>query len=53
MEKELAQSDLPVWKKSQKPPENAVFQKSDILDVQYGKIPLTQKCLYSRRDWRD
>ena len=30
VKKELAQSAIPVMKKSQKPPENTVFQKSDI-----------------------
>ena len=30
IKKELAQSDLPVWRKIKKPPENTVFQKSDI-----------------------
>ena len=33
MEKDLAQSDLPVMRKIQKRPENTVFHKSDIFGV--------------------
>ena len=36
MEKELAQSDLPVRRKIQKKTENTVFHKSDIFEWFFG-----------------